>query len=146
MPRTEKQRLVETPPLQFKFKSLGKNNTNLKIELHLDEFEAIRLADLLQLTHSEAAKIMGISRPTFTRLLEKAHKKTSAFFIDGGELEIKGGKIMFSSNVYCCRTCHRPFCWDSESTPVCPNCSGKEALVPHSSCDGSCDCCESLSE
>jgi predicted DNA-binding protein (UPF0251 family) len=63
----------------------------------IDEFEAIRLADLEELTHAQAAKLMKVSRPTFTRVLSLAHKKVAdglvhikAIRIEGGCCKVKG--------------------------------------------------------
>jgi len=46
------------------------------IVLKPDEVEALRLADLEDLYQEEAAASMGISRQTFGRILERAHKKS----------------------------------------------------------------------
>ena len=66
--------------------------------LTIDEFEAVRLADLEELKHAQAAKKMKISRPTFTRILALAHKKVAdglvnikAIRIEGGCCKVKGG-------------------------------------------------------
>jgi predicted DNA-binding protein (UPF0251 family) len=40
-----------------------------------DEFEAIRLADYEQLYQEEAANHMNISRQTFGRIIDAAHKR-----------------------------------------------------------------------
>lgn len=44
-----------------------------EITLTIDEFEAIRLADLENLYQEQAADKMKISRPTFGRIIESAH-------------------------------------------------------------------------
>ncbi len=53
-----------------------------------DEMEAIRLSDYEGLYQQDAAEKMGISRTTFSRILESAHRKiadallrTKAIFI-----------------------------------------------------------------
>jgi len=46
-----------------------------QVVLSLDEYEALRLAYYMNLEHLQASKEMGISRPTFTRLIEKARQK-----------------------------------------------------------------------
>ncbi len=45
-----------------------------RLYLHFDEFEAIRLLDYLGMTQAEAADKMNVSRPTLTRIYEKARK------------------------------------------------------------------------
>ena len=78
MSRPKKARLVEAPPLYTSFKPTGRPRKSLqRIELALDQFEAIRLADYEGLGHEEAAAQMAISRPTFTRPLEGARAAMS---------------------------------------------------------------------
>jgi len=60
-----------------------------EIALTIDELEAIRLADLEELYHEDAAKKMRISRQTFGRILNNAHKKVSECLIKGKALKIE---------------------------------------------------------
>jgi len=60
-----------------------------EIALNIDEFEAIRLADFDQLYHEDAAKKMKISRQTFGRILQNAHKKVAESLIRGKALKIE---------------------------------------------------------
>jgi uncharacterized protein len=77
-----------------------------KISLGLDEMEAIRLADLLGLCHEEAARQMNISRPTFGRILNKAHKNVAEALTQGKVLCIEGGVVeMAPRRVFGCRAC-----------------------------------------
>ncbi len=143
MGRKEKIRSVDSPPRFFRFRAEDSPiNAGEPIILRLDEYEALRLSDKLNYDHSEAARIMNISRPTFTRLLARARNKTADFLIDGGPLEIVGGSILFAANVYCCRNCHRPFRWEGEGTPVCSRCGGSQVLKAQPSCQHDCRCCE----
>lgn len=57
--------------------------------LHLDELEAIRLADYEDIYQEEAAKKMGISRQTFGRILKVAHKKIADAMIHGKAIRIE---------------------------------------------------------
>jgi predicted DNA-binding protein (UPF0251 family) len=59
--------------------------------LTIDEFEAIRLADLEELTHAEAAKSIRVSRPTFTRILSAAHRKIADALVNIKAIKIEGG-------------------------------------------------------
>ncbi len=94
-----------------------------RLSLALDEYEAIRLADYLGLDHTEAAQEMGISRSTFSRLIEKARQKTAQFFIEGKELCIEGGNIHFLGNVIRCHECGHMFNIDiGQSVSKCPEC------------------------
>jgi hypothetical protein len=63
------------------------------IVLTLDEFEAIRLADLEGLYQEQAAERMSVSRPTFGRILASAHRKVAEALAHGKTLRIEGGTI-----------------------------------------------------
>jgi predicted DNA-binding protein (UPF0251 family) len=60
-----------------------------EIALTIDELEAIRLADYEELYHEDSAKKMKISRQTFGRILNGAHKKVSECLIKGKALKIE---------------------------------------------------------
>ena len=62
------------------------------IVLKPDEVEALRLADLEDLYQEEAAASMGISRQTFGRILERAHKKVADAILNGKALKIERAK------------------------------------------------------
>lgn len=87
-----------------------------EIVLSLDEFEAIRLADYEGLYQEEAAKKMDISRQTFGRIIESAHRKIADVLINGKALKIEGGEVSI----------------DDMRTIRCPRCN-REYDVPHSS-------------
>lgn len=58
------------------FKPCGYKKIELeRVIVYEDEMEALRLADLESLYQQESADIMGISRTTFSRLVESARKK-----------------------------------------------------------------------
>ena len=58
-----------------------------------DEVEAIRLKNLVGLSQEEAASQMGISQPTFHRLLLSAHQKLTDAVVNGKALRIEGGNV-----------------------------------------------------
>ena len=124
MPRPKNRRIVHEPPLFNEFKPLGVPSINLKrSKLSLDEFEAIRLADYNGYSQEEAASEMGISRSTFSRLIENARKKLAEFLILGKLLSIDGGNIHFRNNIIRCESCGYMFKTDiNASFAECPNC------------------------
>jgi len=63
------------------------------ITLNLDELEAIRLADLEGIYQEQAAEKMGVSRPTFARILESGRKKVAEALVNGKGLVIEGGPV-----------------------------------------------------
>lgn len=110
MARNPKERAVSHPPLFTTFKPAGVIGDKLEtIVLELDEYEAIRLADYEGFEHEQASEAMGISRSTFTRLVERARKKVASMLITGSKLTIGGGSIHFKENLYRCVECHHVF-------------------------------------
>ena len=63
--------------------------------LAVEEFESVRLKDLLGLDQKECAKKMNISQPTFHRLVLSARKKIADAIINGKAIKIEGGKFRF---------------------------------------------------
>ena len=76
------------------FKPRGIPSSELEeLVLSLDEFEAIRLADLEGMYHEEAARRMGVSRQTFGRILCAARRKTADALVNVKLLKIEGGAV-----------------------------------------------------
>ena len=122
--RPKKERIVKHPPIHTVFKPIGRRKNEIEeIQLTLDEYEAIRLADLEGNEHSEASEKMNISRSTFTRLIEKARAKLADFIINGKLLTIDGGSIHFRLNRFQCISCGFifPVEW-SRKIVMCPEC------------------------
>jgi len=127
MPRPKNNRMVKEPPLFIEFKPTGIAPRNLpQRQLNLDEFEAIRLADFIGLSHEEAASEMDISRSTFSRLIDSARHKVSNFLIKGEILSIEGGNIHFKGNIINCLDCGHTFRTGIDrKINDCPSCSSK---------------------
>lgn len=99
------------------------------IELGLDELEALRLADLEGLYHDAAAVCMGVSRPTFSRLILRARQKTATALLNGHLLLIKGGTVMVTHmRTFECQSCHQQFQLERGGgrPRSCPDCGGKD--------------------
>jgi uncharacterized protein len=89
MPRPFKCRRVCGTPGADYFKPRGIPLSDLQeIGLTLEEFEAIRLADLKGLYQEDAAREMTISRQTFGNTIASAHKKIADAIINGKALKI----------------------------------------------------------
>ncbi|MCK5223324.1 DUF134 domain-containing protein [Candidatus Calescamantes bacterium] len=142
MPRRKMQRIVHRPPLYTEFKPIGIRRSSLdSIELSIDEYEAIRLADLEGMDHASAAEKMGISRPTFSRLIESARKKAAEFLVTGAHLIIQGGSIHFKRNRCICIDCgERYFADMSDKSLICPKC-GSRHIREFAGRFGHGDCC-----
>jgi predicted DNA-binding protein (UPF0251 family)/predicted Fe-Mo cluster-binding NifX family protein len=94
MPRPTCTRRVGFTPRTTYFKPAGTPMGVLEeVLLGHDEVEAIRLKNLVGLSQEEAASQMGISQPTFHRLLLSAHQKLTDAVVNGKALRIEGGNI-----------------------------------------------------
>ncbi len=127
--KPRKKRNVLYPPKIQYFKPQGIPMYQLStISLTVDEYEAIRLADYENMKHEDAAKMMNISRPTFTRLLESAHLKIADAIVNGKAIRIEGGDFQFIQKRFRCRRCGN--FWDFEKNKnddlSCPVCSSED--------------------
>lgn len=120
-----RKRMILQPPQVKNFKPSGIPRRMLQtVILTIDEYEAIRLADHLGLEHQEAAEQMHISRPTFTRLIERARHKVATVLVEGKELVIEGGNVDFVRNLNYCRDCGETFPSEKEAEQ-CPDCGSE---------------------
>lgn len=124
MARPQNDRVVHQPPLFTEFKPAGVPVRDLEnVLLTLDELEAFRLADHLNMSHAEAADEMEISRSVFTRLIERARGKIARLIIEGKLLTIEGGNIHFRYNLIKCHSCGHMFRININNTVTeCPVC------------------------
>ena len=94
VPRPSSCRFVSGAPGAVLFKPAGVPARLLEeVVMSLDEFEAIRLADQEGLYQEEAARRMGISRTTFGRILDSAHRKVAEVLAGGRCLRLEGGHV-----------------------------------------------------
>ena len=110
MVRPQKDRFVKFDPDISYFKPRGIPMQNLdEVRLTVDEGEAIRLADLLGMSHEEAGRHMGVSRATFGRIVQKARKTVADALINGKAINIEGGnyKIIMEARIFKCRKCDK---------------------------------------
>lgn len=106
MPNKKKNRKIAMPPIMEGYKPFGIPLREIEsVNLLFEEFEAIRLADYENLTQEEAAEKMRISRPTFTRLYEKARKNIAKAFVEGKVILIHGGTYVTDDYWYRCYNC-----------------------------------------
>ena len=90
--RPKKTRWVKCVPGERCFKPLCKPLDKAEgVYLTLDEFEAVRLACLEKLKQVDAAKLMKISRPTFSRILTSAQNKIADGLVNIKAIHIEGG-------------------------------------------------------
>ncbi|MBF0331829.1 MAG: DUF134 domain-containing protein [Candidatus Omnitrophica bacterium] len=98
MSRPTKKRTVclDLKSAYFKPKGIPAGNLT-EILLEVDEMEAVRLADLEGKYQEDAALQMGVSRPTFSNIINRAHAKIAEALIRGKAIRINcprfAGKI-----------------------------------------------------
>ena len=92
------------------------------ISVLYEEYEALRLIDYEGLTHEEAANLMNVSRPTFTRVYNSCLKKIAQGFTEGKSIIIDGGDVEFDKQWFRCNDCHIIFHYFKKKKPVCPKC------------------------
>jgi len=99
MARPEKLRKVVCVGGGRAFKPIGRPVGTLEVEeLQLDELEALRLADLEGLYQQAAAERMGVSRPTFSRILARARSAVARAVIEEKVLVVGEGPVVAASD------------------------------------------------
>ena len=107
-----------------------------EVILNVDEFEALRLADLESLYQERAAEKMNVSRQTFGRIIDSAHEKVAEALVKGKALKIEGGEFeMVAMRKFKCYDCQHS--WElpygTGRPGNCPSCkSGCSARPRHS--------------
>ena len=126
MARPRNCRRVGSMPESNYFKPRGIPLSMLEeVILTVDECEAIRLADLESLYQEQAAEKMKVSRQTFGRIIESAHKKVAEALVQGKALKIEGGEFeMASMRKFRCYDCQHS--WElpygTGRPEDCPSC------------------------
>lgn len=130
MPRPVRHRRMQRPPIIKGFKPFGgKGQSKERVKLLMEEYESIRLLDFEMLTQAEGAKLMNISRPTFTRIYESARKKIAMAMVLSIQLDIEGGNVALEGNWYMCKSCNAVFELNSKGDLEdisCPHCNSEE--------------------
>jgi predicted DNA-binding protein (UPF0251 family) len=96
-----------------------------QVRLSLDEFEAVRLADHEGLYQEAAAEVMGVSRQTFGRILESAHRAIARALVFGSSLHIEGGSVtMRNKREFVCSACNHTWLepFGTGRPAACPAC------------------------
>ena len=122
-------RKISFMPTVSGFTPYGEMVNNTKQEqvfLLYEEYEALRLNDYEKHTQCESANIMGISRPTFTRIYMSAREKIAKAFIEGRRIVIEGGKVVIDGNWYICSKCSSIFSITNKDEKVCGLCGCKD--------------------
>jgi len=97
-----------------------------EINLLLEEYESIRLLDHQMMNQEQAAAVMNVSRPTLTRIYEEARQKVASALVEGRDLVIKGGHVVFEQNWFKCNICKANFNFLEEGDVFCPICDSPD--------------------
>lgn len=108
MPRPFKCRTLTNPPIMKGYKPFGiAFCSSVSVRLSLEEYESFRLINYEMLMQDDAANRMNVSRPTFTRIYNRALKTIALAFAEGRAIEIEGGNYVFSNEWYRCKRCYK---------------------------------------
>ncbi len=142
MPRKMNCRRISGLPTARCFKPQGVPMCETEqIVLKLDELEAIKLSDAQGLYQSQAAEEMNVSRQTFGRIIESAHRKVAQALVEGKSLIIEGGEFTVSeSRRFECRDCGHA--WElTHGTGRPANCPSCSSIDIHRTDDNERSCC-----
>ena len=109
MVRPQKSRMVGYNPEISYFKPRGTPMMQLEeVRLTVDEREAIRLSDLLGMSHEDAGQRMGVSRATFGRIIQHARYVVADALINGKAINVGGGnyRIVDQDRLFRCQSCN----------------------------------------
>lgn len=88
MGRNKTKRILNFKPFCKEYGPKCRGSNGLKKLFH-EEIEALYLMDILNMYQKDAALKMGVSRPTFTRIVKNARVKLTSAIISGYELKIE---------------------------------------------------------
>ena len=111
MPRPKKCRRICALPRHDTFGPLEGGGSGT-VEMVVEEYEAIRLMDLLGCTQEECAAQMGVARSTVQQVYDTARKKLALALVEGRRLTITGGDYALCPQGEVCsgRNCVRRDC------------------------------------
>jgi uncharacterized protein len=121
MARPQCQRRIAGRPRARVFKPRGiPLHALAEVHLSTDGWEALRLCDYEGLDQETAAKRLGVSRPTVSRILERARKAVAQALVEGCSLVID----MPADVVQACGACQGTWPGPASLTscPACGSC------------------------
>jgi uncharacterized protein len=135
MARPVKWRKIGNMPTVLRFTPVDATSASGENQLKLEELEAVRLKDLEGLEQADCAIQMGVSRPTFQRILLSARIKIADSLVNGKPIQIEGGHYTRSICPIRCLNCGRE--WqesletienDETAAANCPRCNSDRLL------------------
>lgn len=104
MPRKRCCGQIEEYPICQRFVS-DQSGQNDAMKLAIEEMEAVRLKDMQGYDQEECARQMGLTRPTFQRVLVSARRKIATALVEARSIEIEGGHYQMKNRVFECTDC-----------------------------------------
>lgn len=86
--RPLKNKTIQKKPEIVQFSPRGRRGRPGYVELRMEEFEAVRLADHIGLDQKESAHFMKISQQTFSRIIRAARRKIAGAITKGEIIKI----------------------------------------------------------
>lgn len=126
--------IVDEEPFCRRFLPEGKATAGVT-RVSMEEFEAIRLKDMAGLDQSGCAAAMGLSRPTFQRILRSARFKVATALVAGQQIIFEGGSYTMKNRVFECVDCGQR--WEEPPCTAggrhgyeiaCPKCGGMKKM------------------
>lgn len=106
MPRPRKCRRVCCLPWNAAFGPIGERTAETIVVMSVDEYESIRLIDLMGYTQEECALQMNVARTTVQGIYNEARKKIADVLVNVKGLVIQGGDYtLCDSEEEDCRSC-----------------------------------------
>lgn len=130
-PRPQRFRRMHNLPLFKGFEPINaQNGSQESVILNFDEYEAIKLCDYEGLKQEEAALRMNVSRPTLTRIYERARKKIAIAIAEVRPIHIEGGQVSPTNNWFKCEKCGSLFNNPvDETVEKCALCNSQDIIL-----------------
>lgn len=112
MARPRKCRKVCALPENCGFAPMKEMNDENRVIMAVDEYETIRLIDLVGYTQEECAAQMHIARTTVQGIYNEARRKLADALVNGKSLHIEGGDfdLCEGDSLHCGKKCEK-FCY-----------------------------------
>lgn len=106
-------------PAVSAFGPRGRTDEGEPLPMTVEEYEVIRLIDLVGLSQEESAAEMGVARSTVQRLYGEARRKLADCLVNGKTLRIGGGsyRLCGERETCGCRGC----CAGCPAAPAAPD-------------------------
>ena len=104
MPRPPRCRRICSLPKTEAFTPVPCPAATEEVIMTIDEYEVIRLLDLVGLTQEQCARQIGVSRTTVTGIYDSARHKMADALVHGKRLLIEGGHVKMCEHACTCST------------------------------------------